>query len=63
MSRMVVQKHLPVAKGPLGRWAGCAPAVPLAHSVTLGQAQTLPRPPFPHPEQGVTVTPQAVLCS
>lgn len=48
---------------PAGRQAGCAPAVPLAHSVTLGQAQTLPRPPFPHPEQGVTVTPQAVLCS
>lgn len=38
-----------------------APALPLTPSVTLGQAQNLPEPQFPHLEHGVRVpTPQAI---
>lgn len=45
----------PAAKRWTSRTGLWAPALPLTPSVMLGQAQTLPKPQFPHLEQGVTV--------
>lgn len=51
VSGMVAQAS-PRGQGATRQAAGCAPALPLAHSVMLGQAQDPPRPRFPTQNKG-----------